>query len=203
MLIKSRDQWSASTYKWNDEQDEAYLLKDGATVPARFVDEEGNSRTTNYKIPSRTDCTSCHRQNDKIFPIGLKLRNVNIDVSRERQAVNQLEYLKQRGKLEITDIAQITQATDYRSETEPLERRARLYLDINCSHCHNPKGTGYITQLDLRMETPFHQTGIWLKQGKIAYRMTTTGALHMPKIGTTIPDIEGVKLILDYIKNLK
>ncbi|MGJ1318743.1 hypothetical protein ACR776_09270 [Sphingobacterium spiritivorum] len=203
LLIKNEDQWNASTYQWNDIQDEAFLLKDGATVPVAFVEEMGNNRTTSYKIPSRTDCISCHRQNDQILPIGPKLRNMNININLEQEFKNQLEYLKEKGKLEITDNTQITQITDYRNEAEPLQMRARAYLDINCAHCHNPNGTGYITQLDLRTETPIHETGIWLKQGKIAYRMTVTGDLHMPKIGTTIPHDEGVKLILDYMKNLE
>lgn len=203
LLIKYQDQWNASTYQWNDTQSEAYLIKNGATVPVAFVDEKGNSKTTNYKIPSRTDCISCHRQNDKIFPIGLKLSNINTTVNREQHTVNQLEYLEQKGKLEITDISHIASAVDYRNENEPLEIRARAYLDINCAHCHNPNGTGYITQLDLRNETPIHQTGIWLKQGKIAYRMTISGELHMPKTGTTIPHDEGIQLILNYIKNLE
>jgi hypothetical protein len=69
-LQKSKSQWNATTYKWNDTQDEAYLLQDGATVPIAFVDEKGKNRTIGYKIPSRADCISCHRQNDKILPIG-------------------------------------------------------------------------------------------------------------------------------------
>ena len=32
----------------------------------------------------------------------------------------------------------------------PLEERARAWLDINCSHCHNPAGPANTTALDLR-----------------------------------------------------
>ena len=203
LLIKHQGQWNASTYKWNDAQDEAYLLKHGATVRVSFIDEKGNSGKTNYKIPSRADCISCHRQNDQILPIGLQLRNINIVISRQQHYVNQLEYLQQKGKLDISNTNQIATTIDYSNEAEPLEKRARAYLDINCAHCHQPSGTGYITQLDLRNETPINLTAIWLKQGKIIYRMTTPGDLHMPKIGTTIQHDAGVKLILDYISKLK
>ncbi|MFT4072116.1 MAG: hypothetical protein QM654_09415 [Dysgonamonadaceae bacterium] len=196
LLIKDQNQW-------NDTQNEAYLLKDGTIIPVSFVDEKGSNRTTNYKIPSRADCISCHRQNDKIFSIGLKMTNINIAINRDQDTVNQSECLRQKGKLEITGITQIATTTDYKNEAESLEMRAREYLDINCAHCHNPNGIGYITQLDLRNETAINHTGIWLKQGKIAYRMATSDELHMPKIATTIPHDEGVKLILDYIANLK
>jgi len=202
LLIKSKSQWNATTYKWNDTQDEAYLLQDGATVPIAFVDEKGKNRTIGYKIPSRADCISYHRQNDKILPIGPKLRNINIDVNREQQVVNQLEYLKQKGKLEITSNEQVAPITNYRDELQPIENRARAYLDINCAHCHNPNGIAYYTQLDLRDETPLNQTEIWLKQGKIATRMSMLGELHMPKVGTTIIHDEGLQLVVDYIKNL-
>jgi len=102
LLIKNQSQWNAATYKWNDTQDEAYLLQDGVTVSIAFEDENGKHRTTHYKIPSRADCISCHRQNDKILPIGPKLRNMNRDVIRHHGSINQLTYLKQKGKLEIS-----------------------------------------------------------------------------------------------------
>lgn len=203
LLIKNDGRWNAATYQWNDTQDEAFLLKHRAVVPVAFVDEKGKHRTTSYKIPSRTDCISCHRQNDRILPIGPKLRNMNINIKRGPESTNQLEDLKEKGKLEAAEIATLPRSIDYRDEAKPLHERARAYLDINCAHCHSPNGTAYITQLDVRAETPIHETGIWLKQGKIAYRITVSGDLHMPKIGTTIPHDEGVQLILDFIENLE
>jgi len=202
LLIKTDGQWNAATYQWNSAQDEAYWIKEGAVVPVHFIDATGKERTTGYTIPSRSDCSACHRQKDKIFPIGPKLRNMNLTVHREQKELNQLAYFQQKGKLEIQSISSIEKAIDYHNLAEPLERRARIYLDINCAHCHQPNGIAYITQLDVRWATPIHETGIWLKQGKIAHRITTKGELHMPKIGTTIGHEEGIKLILDYLNNL-
>jgi len=85
---------------------------------------------------------------------------------------------------------------------ERIENRARAYFETNCAHCHSPNGIAGITQLDLRYETPIHETGIWLKKGKIAMRMTVEGELHMPQKGTTIIHDEGLKLVMDYIKDL-
>lgn len=202
LLIKNKSQWNAATYKWNDSQDEAYLLTAGTTVPVTFWDEKGSSRKTAYKIPSRVDCIACHRQGSGVFPIGPKLRNLNIEVKRGAKSVNQLAYLRQRGRLEIASFSGVDRMPDYRTLLEPLERRARAYLDINCAHCHSPGGIGGITQLDLRYETPMNETGILLKQGKIAGRISISGELHMPKIGTTVPHDEGIRLILDYIRQL-
>lgn len=203
LLIKNKSQWNAATYQWNAEQDEAFLLIDGATIPVSFVDDNGNDRTTNYKIPSKMDCISCHRHSNQLLPIGPKLRNMNIVVNREGKEVNQLEYLQNKKKLDIMLVESVQESIDYRNINLPLAKRARMYLDINCAHCHNPNGIAYMTQLDLRNETAIHETGIWFKQGKIAHRITVQGELHMPKIGTTIPDKRGVKLILDYLQNLE
>ena len=203
LLIKNKSQWNAATYKWNNTQDEAFLIENGAKVPVKFLDKNGNHKKIEYKIPSKGDCIACHRQNDHIFPIGPKLRNLNKIVNYKERDINQLEYLKQKGKLEITDIAKIESVVDYSNTSESIENRARAYLDINCAHCHNPNGIAFITQMDLRIETPTAYTGIWMKQGKIAMRMSMLGELHMPKIGTTIIHDEGLKLVLDYIHNLK
>lgn len=202
LLIKNNSQWNAATYQWNGTQDEAFLLQDGATLPVVFEDKKGNSRTIDYKIPSRADCISCHRQSDKILPIGPKLRNMNIDVIREERTINQLAYLKEQDKLDIASIDEIEPTIDYRDESQPIEERARAYLDINCAHCHRPNGIAGITQLDLRYDTPIIETGIWLKHGKIAARMTAHGEMRMPQKGTTILHEEGLQLVLDYIQNL-
>ena len=202
LLIKNKSQWNAATYKWNDSQDEAYLLTAGATVPVTFRDEKGSFGKTAYKIPSRSDCIACHRQGSGIFPIGPKISNLNIELGRKTKSVNQLVYLKQKGRLDSASLSGISRTPDYGNLLEPLEKRARAYLDINCAHCHSPGGIGGITQLDLRQETPLSETGILLKQAKIAGRITVSGELHMPKIGTTVPHEEGIKLILDYIRQL-
>ncbi|WDF66966.1 hypothetical protein PQ465_11675 [Sphingobacterium oryzagri] len=202
LLIKNKEKWNAATYKWDKNQQEAYLLTDGSTEPVAFTDKNGNRRTIAYKIPSRADCSSCHRQRNKILPIGPKLRNLNIDVVRDNQTINQLVYLKRKEKLHIGSTDEIDRISSYSEESEPIHNRARAYLDINCAHCHSPEGTAGITLLDLRYETPIQETGIWLKQGKISARMQVTGELHMPQKGTTMIHKEGVHLILDYIDNL-
>jgi hypothetical protein len=59
-----------------------------------------------------------------------------------------------------------------------------------------------MTMLDLRYESPMHETGIWLKQAKIIGRMSTLGEMHMPQKGTTVLHDEGILLIKTYLKTL-
>ena len=36
-------------------------------------------------------------------------------------------------------------------EIESLEERSRVWLDINCAHCHNPKGPAMTSGLNLNI----------------------------------------------------
>lgn len=201
LLIKSSHQWSAATYKWNDAQDEAFLLQDSAIVPIAFVDDKGKSRAINYKIPSRDDCLACHRQRDQLVPLGMKLRNMNIDVHRDETLINQLEYLKRHQKLDMASLEAITRTPDYSAGSTTLEAKARAYLDSNCAHCHRPKGTARFTGLHLTYEETADPAVTHRKREEIARRITATGPQHMPQIGTTISHTEGVQLIIDYLND--
>ena len=200
LLIKHKSQWNASSYLWKGE--EAYLSPTGGPVAVSFIDGGGSKHTTNYIVPSRTDCITCHRQGDALQPIGLTAKNMNLAIDNGDVFTNQLDYWKHIGRLEYTAGRNTARSVPYDDPKASLEDRARSYLNINCAHCHNPGGIAAITQLDLREETPLYDTGLLLKQGKVALRMTVPGELHMPKIGTTIPHKEGIALVLQYINSL-
>ncbi|MCT3918924.1 hypothetical protein HZP98_04485 [Elizabethkingia anophelis] len=203
LLIKHESVWNVAVYKWNEAQNEAFLLENGENIPISFVNGKGKSYSTVYKIPSRTDCISCHRQNDQALPIGPKIRNLNFDVYRNGYYINQLEYLNNREAFEPYLTSEIKQSIQYGNLSIPIKNRTITYLDINCAHCHNPNGMAGYTGLDLRYESTINNTELLSKYEKIAFRMTTSGSLHMPKIGTTIHHKEGIQLIMEYIKSLK
>lgn len=203
LLINKKGQWNAATYQWNPNQDEAYLLTDSATVPVSFIDSKGAERQTNYIIPSRADCAACHRQVNRMLPIGPKIRNLNKKISYGKDTIPQLEYFRKRAVLDMASLIQINVLPDYEDQTESLSKRGRAYLEMNCAHCHNPKGTAYMTMLDLRFEIPLSETGIWLKQAKIMGRMGMQGEMHMPQKGTTVLHDEGLALIKNYLLTLK
>lgn len=202
LLINESGQWNAATYQWNSTQDEAFLLADSAAVPVLFLDGKSVKRQTNYIIPSRTDCIACHRQGDRILPIGPKIRNLNRVVLRDRDTIQQLEYLKARGIIDIPPL-RLGSLPSYDDLNQSTAHRARAYLEVNCAHCHNPMGTAYMTMLDLRFESPINETGIWLKQAKIIGRMSVLGEMHMPQKGTTLLHEEGITLIKGYLQSLK
>ena len=104
-----------------------------------------------------------------------------------------------------------------------LEQRARAYLHVNCSHCHQ-MGAGGTADIDLRYDTKLGETktlGVRPVQGTfeipgahiispgdpygsvLYYRMAKLGRGRMPHIGSEIVDDQGVHLIHDWIKQLK
>jgi uncharacterized repeat protein (TIGR03806 family) len=199
LLLLQHNKWNAATYRWNEEQQDASLLIEGATVPVTV----GKNRTIAYRIPAQTDCASCHRAGNDLCPIGPKAANLNIIVDREGVRQNQLSYLMNKGILAPADVHAISVMPDYNDRSVSITARARAYLEINCAHCHSSTGMAANTSLQLGYFTPYNQTGIEFNKQNMIIRMSTMGEFHMPKIGTTIVHKEGLQLVKQYIKSLQ
>jgi uncharacterized repeat protein (TIGR03806 family) len=202
LLIFEQGKWNVATYQWNAAQNNANLLNDGAIIPVAFNDDSGRNHKLTYKIPSQKDCSSCHRSDDQLTPIGPKARNLNMTITEKGKRQNQLRHFMQKGIFNHSDITGIGSLPNYKDTTLDLTRRARAYLDMNCAHCHEPAGMASNTSLNLGFSASFQQTGIDYNKQNIVIRMNTMGEYHMPKIGTTILDDNGVKLVTEYIKSL-
>lgn len=199
LLLLQHNKWNAATYRWNEDQQDARLLNEGATVPVTL----GKNRTIAYRIPAQADCASCHRSGHDLSPIGPKAANLNIIVNREGIRQNQLSYLMHKGILAPADVRSISVLPDYNDTSVSITARARAYLEINCAHCHSSTGMAANTSLMLGYFTPYNQTGIEFNKQNMIIRMTTMGELHMPKIGTTIVHQEGLQLVKQYIRSLQ
>lgn len=199
LLIKENGQWNVGTYLWNDTQTDAQLVTAGFNRMVNFIDQEGKPQVVAYQLPSNRACASCHNVNEVLSPIGPKLRNMNIPVAHAPFGSNQLSYFQGLALLEIFDVNTVGTLPDYKDSNLTLEQRARAYMDINCAHCHDPKGSSP----DLNMFYSYHLS---LEDTKIKehkediIRNMVEGS--MPQIGTSVIDEEGSKLIVDYINSL-
>jgi len=202
LLLLKDGHWNAATYRWNEQQTDANLLQEGAFVKVRLQDGNRPFRDINYKIPAQRDCAACHRVDDRLMPIGPKLENLNKEIQRNGKRINQLDYLKELHLLEMKNREVIAVLPDYNDVHLPLDKRARAYFEMNCAHCHNPAGMAFKQPLNLHFSVPYKESGIKLNKGNITMRMTTMGAYHMPKIGTTVLHEEGVMLIKAYMDKL-
>ncbi|MFY0686242.1 MAG: hypothetical protein JXQ90_03705 [Cyclobacteriaceae bacterium] len=202
LLIKENDSWNVATYIWNDAHTDARLELDGYDTQVSWLDSNGNNLSTSYHIPSKNECGTCHQTKSKLTPIGPTLRNLNREVNRNGETLNQIAHLQSVGliddRIELTGIPQMI---DYKNHDLALSVRGRAYLDMNCAHCHNPDGWNMANKrpFDFRMETALDHSGILGKEEKIARNLVNG---RMPLVGTTMIDKEGVQLIVDYLNSL-
>lgn len=199
ILLLKKGQWNAVTYQWNSEQTEAYLITKGATVRVK----QRHKSDIEYHIPSTSECVACHRQSGTLQPIGPKIRNLNRMIIHNKTSVSQLDYLEEQQLLTTNKSKPVGVFPGDNDISQPLASRARAYMDMNCAHCHHPNGMAGYTNLHLSYELSYKKTGIARQKQNILFRMETAGTLHMPKLGTTVTDPNGLALIKAYIKNLE
>ena len=170
-------------------------------MPITWIDAEGTTNSTIYKIPSDADCAKCHNTYDKVKPIGPKLRTLNFEVNGE----NQLEkFINNEQLTGIASSSSVRSLPNWKDTSLSLESRARAYMDINCAHCHVPGGQcENESTLNLAYETPLNNSNIVERNFSISYRISfVSEGLSMPFIGTTMLHTEGVELIQAYLDTL-
>ena len=229
VLVNRADGWEALSYRWNEAQTDATLLKTGDILPLTLVSAEGAKEPFNYIVPNVNQCASCHATNSntrEIWPIGPKARHLNRAFDYPHGADNQLAHLQTVGYLtgapSIEAAAQNAAWGDANAGTEAL---ARSYLDINCSHCHSPVGPADTSGLFLEPHTVGPNLGLcklpiaagggtgnrsWgIKPGDpegsiLWYRMNNAKPDEMmPEIGRSTIHDEGVALIAAWISEMK
>jgi uncharacterized repeat protein (TIGR03806 family) len=153
LLVRRKDGWVAFPYVWNAAQTDAELARTGDEFPLQLQSADGKRTPFTYVVPNSNQCAGCHAPDNKanrIAPIGLKARHINRDHRYDEGLENQLAHLGRIGYLSGAPApAQAPRNADFRDEKQPLDGRARAYLDINCGHCHNGKG-------------PANTSGLWL-----------------------------------------
>lgn len=241
VLIHATGGWKAYPYLWDAELGDAKLAVGGAVVDVSFVDEAGENVDVPYLVPQKNQCVDCHELkdgDDRFFtPIGPKARHLNRMHTYDGVEKNQLQHLADLGMLEgLPSLDQVDKAYDFRHIEEngidgltdaEIDEAARDYLDINCAHCHNPRGTeGISSQLFLNYDNDSafnygvckkpgsagHGTGGFTydivpgvpEESILLFRMETTdlGAM-MPDIGRALVHPEAVELVSAWIANLE
>lgn len=232
VLVRQPSGWEAWPYVWNAEQTEATQATGGRSRDVTFIDLQGKTQAFKYSVPSKNQCQQCHHLQDAtgaqvMHPIGVKARYLHRPNTYGGVERDQLEYLASLGKLDgLPPVAERPKAPDaFDATSGDLSTRARTYLDINCAHCHNPKGTAGITsRLFLNIDNAdLFTLGECKRPGSAGsgvggefdilpgnhaesilwYRLhTEEDGKMMPQIGRTIHHAEGSQLIADWIDSL-
>jgi uncharacterized repeat protein (TIGR03806 family) len=232
LLVHQSAGWKAFDYVWNDEQTDATLEVAGDTKTVQYVDKAGIPKQHAYVIPNLNQCKGCHNRNEVMTPIGPSVRQLNGDLAYGGTAKatpeNQLTHWKQERMLAgMPALTHCPKAPVWNNpETGSLNDRARIWLDINCAHCHNPKGPAMTSGLNLRAsETDLTALGILktpvaagrgsgghsfdVVPGKpdesiLIYRLQSTDPGEMmPELGRKTVHTESLALLREWIKAMK
>lgn len=227
LLMRRADGWVGLPYIWNAEQTEAELVKPGKDVAMSLTATDGTQQSFTYHVPNSNECKKCHQDLDGMAPIGPKARSMNRDHAYGGKTVNQLDHLAALGMLSgapaSADAPKLAVWND--PDTGTLEQRARAYLDVNCSHCHSPRGPARTSGLFLSsLVTNPSEYGVCkppvaAAQGTggfqysivpgnpdtsiMVFRLSSTEAgKMMPELGRALVHNEGVNLVREWIASM-
>lgn len=223
LLYLEAGAWQSVTYLWNDEQTEATLHKIGKRVDVEFIDEDGEAQVEEYIVPNLDQCESCHERDDTTHLLGVITHQLNMQVSVDGQAVNQIEWLAAQDMFagSLPDMQAMPRFVDPFGDAS-LDDRARSYLHANCSHCHRlGAGAGKSGLVFLGWEGDPAKYGVCkvpaaagpgaggryhdIVPGKpddsiVMFRMDSLDPeIKMPELPNRVIDAHGVQLIRDWI----
>ncbi len=230
LLIRYEDGWKAFPYVWNAEQDEAFLEPAGELLNLKLVSETTEDESIVYVVPDQNQCAACHtpdHASKELRPLGPKARQLNSDFSYTCGTEKQLTYWTSNGLL--SGLEGLSHAPKIANWSNPgdatLEERARAYLDANCAHCHNARGTADTSALNLNIEAEVDRNfGICkppvavgrgsgnrpydiypgrAEDSILLFRMENADpAIAMPELGRASNHIEAIAIVRDWINSL-
>jgi uncharacterized repeat protein (TIGR03806 family) len=227
LLVRQDTGWRSLTYRWNSEQTDAILWRVGELRHVSWTDAAGQTQTVLYAIPNENECYGCHSVNHRTMPIGPRARHLNRAFDYPDGRRHQLTKWTEKGILTgaPSDPTLMLRLASYTDTTQDLEERARAYLEINCAHCHNPRGPANNSGLNLNYdETSPTAYGVCkppvaagrgsggLKYSIVPGKPEESILVHRMKIddpGSKMPELgrdkvhrEGVALIEEWIRNM-
>jgi putative heme-binding domain-containing protein len=226
------DTWNGYSYRWNDEQTDAALVPAAGadhTLTVKDAAAPGGVHKQTWHFPARAECLQCH---NPWSGYALAFNPAQLDRDHDYGAVadNQLRTYEHVGI--VTPVQSpggrgaggkpAARLVDPYDPAAGLDERARSYLHVNCSQCHQ-FGAGGTADIDFRYDLPLGQTkalearpvqgSFEIRDAQILapgdpyrsvlfYRMAKLGRGRMPHIGSEVVDERGLRLVRDWIRQL-
>ncbi len=228
LLVLQQNEWVGYTYLWNDSQTDATLINAAGTDRTYTIKDKsapGGSRKQTWHFPSRAECMVCHSRAGQ-FVLGLTTPQMNREHDYGGVRDNQLRAMEHIGLFKARKLPKApdkyAHLTDPYDPAQPLEARARSYLQSNCAHCHVEAGGGN-SAINLAQSAktdamraigvePIHDKfGLpdarIIAPGKpdssvLLHRIAKLGIGRMPPLASSVVDDAAVKVIRDWIASL-
>lgn len=221
LLVKNSTGAYGVSYRWNDAGTEAYLVDDNGVDFDMNITVSGSPYTQHWRIPSRAECLNCHTPQGG-HALSWETRQLNRQGTLGGVSGNFLSLLASAGYLSsppsAATVANLPFFSTPTDTTQTVESRARSWLAVNCSYCHQAGGTG-VAYFDLRPELSLTQTNMIdgalfnphsashkaIVRGSpndsvILSRMAASnGYTRMPPLGTAELDLNGIQVVTDWI----
>ncbi len=156
-------------------------------------------------------------------PRSTSAATTNSSIAVDSASANQLRWLSRQGYFDrpLGESARPVFADPYDTAAD-LGERARAWLHVNCSHCHREGAGGSVVShfdYDTRLSDmkavgrPPSQGSLGLQHAAVIaaqdpassvlyYRIASTGQGRMPLIGSRRVDVDGLRLLHDWISSL-
>jgi uncharacterized repeat protein (TIGR03806 family) len=213
LLIHRASGWVALPYVWKADGSDAELKRAGTRIDVSWVQADGAKSAISYAVPNVNQCKDCHALDGVMTPIGPKARNLS-------------SSLFAAGLVKDAP-ARFARIPEWNTlSTGSTEARARAYLDVNCGHCHNPRGAASNSGLYLTWESAagpnlgigkrpvaagqgggalaFDISPGHPEQSILIYRLASTEpGTAMPELGRATAHREGLALLRQWITEMK
>lgn len=218
LLVRTAEGNYGVSYRWNEEETEADLVADEGTSFDVNVTDAGTPVVQRWQIPSRSQCSTCHTAHGGHF-LSLNTRQLNRDGFLAGTGGNFLTLLELSGYLDQLPHPPDNLPRHVRPDETAytLETRARSYLAVNCSYCHQSGGIGG-GDFDVLPQLTTEETGIVNGVTSTAgppFKLVVPGAhelsviwnraaaangfTRMPPLATSEVDQKGTQLLRDWI----
>jgi uncharacterized repeat protein (TIGR03806 family) len=216
MMLHPSGLWGGYSYRWRADHSDADLT-DAATAVAL--------PSETWTIPSRAECLQCHTSVAG-GALGPEIRQLNMNFTYDAtgRTSNEIATLDHIGMFDTSpgDPATLAAFAAIDDASASTEDRARAWLHVNCSQCHQPSGPTPV-DLDLRFDTALADMhvcdtptegdlGLGIDSKVIvpgepslsvlSARIHRRDANGMPPMGTSLVDDVGAGVVDDWIAGL-
>ena len=226
LMYKMGGDWHFANYLWNDEQTEATYDKFGTVVHVEWQEPGADLMSVDYRIPSESECLTCHKSYGSALPIALKPQSMNSLYAYEDGVKNQLAKWEEMGYLAPGYPENIETVVDWEDLSADLTERVRSFFDMNCGHCHMDGGHCDYRSLRLDYESTVDPINMGVcvepdeyiigqpqltyiiaagnpQRSSLLYRLESTEEEErMPLLGRTLVNPDVVAMITEYIESL-